>query len=390
MAYENAMKNILVIIPTYEEVDNIGDAIGAIERTAERSHAYHFELLIVDDSSPDGTAQEVRKLQRKYNNLHLLSGRKVGLGQAYIRGFRYALETSDCEAVVMMDADLSHDPADIPKLLRTLDKGTDYVIGSRYTSGGAIPGSWSLRRIVISRVANYVAHILVGTTRDISDMTGGFKAIRRAALEEIDLTAINVNGYVFQVSLLHAFLSHGFRVKEIPITFGSRQNGTSKFRLRDVSEFLYHAYKLNPDAPIQRFVRFGLVGACGSAVNLATLTFLVQIIRINPFVSVAAAIEFSILFNFLLNHYYTFRGYGAFQQSTRREPLESFLRKMVIFNFGALGGAAITFGVFTFFFKVVHLHYLLADAIAIVVAMGWNYWMSTRFVWKTIDIPPKL
>ena len=379
------MKKVLVVIPTYNEAQNVDSVVDAVERVAARSRKYTFELLIVDDHSPDGTAKRVNSLQKKYGNISLSSGRKAGLGRAYIRAFKHAMRRSDCDALVMMDADMSHDPEDIAALLQALDDGADYVIGSRYVTGGTVDASWPLRRVMMSRTANFAARKLVGITDSITDMTGGFKAIRRSSLEAIELETIRASGYIFQVSLLHAFLRQGFQVREVPIRFTDRQNGTSKLRLRDIIEFVYRAYKLNPHAPIQRFVRFGFVGACGSVVNLAVLSLLVRVGHVDVLVAAAIAIEASIVFNFFLNHHYTFKGYGSYGVESRRQPWQAITAKLGKFNIGALGGALISFTTFTMLFKAVHVPYLLADILAIGIAMSWNYFMSTRYVWKAID-----
>jgi dolichol-phosphate mannosyltransferase len=379
------MKKVLVIIPTYNEADNISRLVEAVENVVSRLHSYELSLLIVDDRSPDGTAKKVRLLKKQYKNIQLLSGNKNGLGRAYIRGFQYALKHRDDEIFIMMDADLSHNPKDIPALLKAITQGSDYVIGSRYASGGAISGSWPILRVVTSRVANFVARRLTGITDNVTDLTGGFKAIRREALQEIDLDSLNVKGYIFQVSLLHAFLSNGFKVSEIPITFTDRQHGNSKLRLRDITEFIYRAYKLSPDSPIQKIVRFGFVGTCGAIVNLAILTLLVKLLHSDVLISDLIAIECSIIFNFLLNHFYTFRGYGAYTVRTKKESLNSMLVKMGKFNIGTLGGAAINFLVFSTLFKAVGINYIISDVVAILIAMSWNYFISTRFVWRAID-----
>jgi dolichol-phosphate mannosyltransferase len=379
------MRKVLVIIPTYNEAKNIKQVIDAVEQAALQMRSYDFSILVVDDDSPDGTAKHVKALQKQYDNIGLLTGQKSGLGRAYIRGFEHALKQEGFNVLIMMDGDLSHNPADIPALLKALNTGADYVIGSRYVTGGVISGNWPFTRKINSRVANFVARKLVGTTDTVTDLTGGFKAIRREALEQINLSGLNVSGYIFQVSLLHAFLLKGFRVQEVPITFANRSQGTSKLRMRDIIEFLYCAYKLNPNAPIQRIVRFGFVGACGTIVNLAILTLLIKLVHVNVFLSVAIAIEGSIIFNFLLNHFYTFRGYGSYTVRSQRESLHALLLKMGKFNVGALGGAVISFTTFTLLFKLLHINYFLADIIAIGVAMSWNYYMSTRFVWKAID-----
>jgi dolichol-phosphate mannosyltransferase len=379
------MKKVLVVIPTYNEADNIDQIIGSIERVAERQNTYTFNLLIVDDKSPDGTAKRVAALQKKYANIELLSGNKVGLGKAYIRGFQHALQHGDHDIFVMMDGDLSHNPEDIPALLDAVTQGSDYVIGSRYTVGGSISGNWPMIRKITSRTANFIARKLTGITDNITDLTGGFKAIRREALQSIDLGKLNVKGYIFQVSLLHAFIEHGFSISEVPITFTDRQRGKSKLKLRDVTEFLYKAYKLNPQAPIQKLVRFAFVGTCGAVVNLAILTALVRLFRFEVLPADIIAIEGSIIFNFFFNHLYTFRGYGSYTAQSRRESLNALLVKLGKFNVGTLGGAAINFLTFTFLYKEVEINYVISDLVAIIIAMSWNYFVSTRFVWKAID-----
>lgn len=382
---DGTMRHVLVIIPTYNEVDNINTIIQAVEQASRQLQSFQTDILVVDDHSPDGTAERVKKLQQRFANITLLSGEKAGLGRAYKRGLHYALRQQLYDAFVLMDADLSHDPADIPRLLEPLTQGADYVIGSRYTSGSSIAKDWPRSRVLASRLANVIAHRLSGVEQDIADMTSGFKAIRREALDEIRLDSITANGYMFQVSLLHACLSKGFRVQEVPVTFANRQHGSSKLRLSDVIEFLYQTYKLNPNAPVQRIVRFGLVGACGTVVNLVILTLLVQSGRADVYLSVAVAIECSILFNFFMNHRYTFKGYGAYAVRKQRDTLPALLKKMGKFNIGALGGAFISFTAFTLFFRLLHIPYILSDVVAILAAMSWNYWMSTRFVWKAID-----
>ena len=379
------MKKVLVIIPTYNEVNNIDQVIELVEQVRTKLRSYELSVLIVDDKSPDGTAKHVKTLQKKYDNIKLLSGEKSGLGSAYIRGFNYALKIRDDNVFIMMDADLSHNPEDIPALLKAISKGSDYVIGSRYATGGAISGSWPLIRVITSRVANFVARKLTGITNNVTDLTGGFKAIRREAIQEIDLNALNVKGYIFQVSLLHNFVAKGFKVSEVPITFTDRQNGSSKLRLRDVTEFIYRAYKLNPNAPIQKLTRFGFVGTCGAIVNLAILTILVKLFHSEVLIADLIAIECSIIFNFFLNHFYTFKGYGAYTARTKKESLNSILIKMGKFNIGTLGGAAINFLVFMTLFKATGVNYVISDIVAILIAMSWNYFVSTRFVWRAID-----
>ncbi len=384
-ARKKVAKHIIVLIPTYNEASNIEQVITAVERFAVQSPPNNLNLLIIDDDSPDGTAQQVNILQNKYDNITLISDKKAGLGRAYIRGFRYALAHFNFDILIMMDADLSHDPKEIPELLNKLDQDFDYVIGSRYTNGSSHDNNWPFSRVLMSRCANLLARKLIGRAKDINDITSGFKAMNRTALEQIDIESISAKGYVFQVSLLYAFLQKDFKAAEVPIDFTNRSRGSSKLKLQDIIEFVYQAYKLNPNAPIQRIVRFGFVGACGSLVNLLVLSFLVRVMRMDTLLSAIIAIEVSIIFNFFLNHVYTFKGYGAYKPQQSRQSTSSLLSKLGRFNLGALGGAIISFSVFSLLYKLTAINYLLADTIAIITAMSWNYWMSTRFVWKAID-----
>ncbi len=379
------MKKLLVIIPTYNEASNIENLINSIFSVSQTLKEYSLNILVLDDSSPDGTADIVKRLKTTNKNIYLLSGQKQGIGKALLRGIKYSLSHIDSDITILMDGDMSHDPKDIPTLLDKLDRNNDLVIGSRYVTGGSIDSRWPIKRKLISFIANQVAHRLVGISKNIKDLTSGFKAIKTDSLKQLDLDSINATGYVFEVSFLHAFLAKGFNVSEIPITFKERTNGKSKMRIKDIIEFLYRSYKLSPNAPIQRFVRFGLVGASGTIVNLAVLTFLVKVISLNTYLSVAIAIEISIVSNFFLNHLYTFKGYGSFKLQRRTKPLKDTLYKLIKFNLATLGGATISFITFSILYKYAHLHYLLSDVLSIIIALSWNYFMSIKYIWKTID-----
>lgn len=376
------MKLILVILPTYNERENIELIIGAVFNAGSHIKNTKLDVLVVDDNSPDGTGTIVRKLQKTSRNLHLITGQKAGLGKAYLRGFRYGLKNNKYDAFVMMDADFSHDPSAIPQLIEALDKGSDYVIGSRYVHGGTIPGNWPIRRIFISRVANWLARFLIGFN-GVSDTTGGFKAIKVAALRQVDLEALSAAGYFFQVNLLHEFWSRKLRISEVPITFVDRRFGVSKLKVVDIAEFVYLAYRINPSSRVRRLFRFAFVGACGTVVNLIALHMLVKFGGLTPEVAIIGAIELSIISNFFMNHHYTFsfdRASGA-----ERDTIIMLGTKLLKYNIGALGGALISYIVFTILFRELSFNYLLADLIAIVGAMAWNYWMSTKFIWKIVD-----
>jgi dolichol-phosphate mannosyltransferase len=177
-------------------------------------------------------------------SIHLVNGtRKSGLGRAYERGFAYAIDVLRADVIFQMDADLSHDPDDIPRLLEALRGGADFVIGSRYVAGGGLPESWSRFRKANSRWGNYFARH-IARLRPLRDCTSGFRAIRSSLLRRIEIHRLAKSGYAFLMTLLHEAVRNGARVVEVPIHFGNRAYGESKLGLRDVVEFIAISIRL--------------------------------------------------------------------------------------------------------------------------------------------------
>lgn len=226
----------LVIVPTYNERDNI---VRLVDRVLERDE--RVDMLIVDDASPDGTAEAVAVIAAANPRVHLVrrSG-KLGLGTAYIAGFRWALER-DYQYVLEMDADFSHDPAFVPKFLDAI-ADADLVLGSRYRDGRANVVNWPMTRLLISYFANVYARAVTGLP--VWDATGGFKCFRRKVLEAIDLSAIKSNGYAFQIETTFWAWKLGFRVVEIPIVFSDRMEGSSKMSGSIVREAIWMVWRL--------------------------------------------------------------------------------------------------------------------------------------------------
>ena len=197
-------------------------------------------MLIVDDSSPDGTANKVKELQADYSNLHLEERpTKDGLGTAYIYGFKWAIER-EYDRIVQMDADLSHDPNDVPHLVNLLDEH-DLIVGSRYVEGVSVV-NWPIRRLMLSYGANLYSRIITGMP--IKDSTGGFKAWRREVLEELDLNGVRSQGYSFQIEMNFRTWCKGFRIKEVPIIFVDRTIGESKMSKNIVYEAIFMVWRL--------------------------------------------------------------------------------------------------------------------------------------------------
>lgn len=229
------MRDSLVIIPTYNERENALAIATAVMREAPWA-----DLLFVDDNSPDGTGQILDKLADNEPRVHVLHRRgKEGLGRAYIAGFRWALERH-YEFIFEMDADFSHNPADLARL-RDGAAQADLALGTRYKNGIRVI-NWPLRRLMLSKGAALYVRIITGMP--FTDPTGGFKCYRRALLEELDLDKIRSNGYSFQVEMTHTAWMVGFHIEEVPITFEERREGASKMSGGIVKEALTMVWKL--------------------------------------------------------------------------------------------------------------------------------------------------
>jgi dolichol-phosphate mannosyltransferase len=214
-----------LILPTFDEAENIEAIVAAALAALAGGAREGFRLLVVDDASPDGTGRLADRLAAEHPEVEVLHRtRREGLGPAYLAGFRHAL-AAGAGAVLEMDADFSHDPADLPRLLAAIDAGADLALGSRYVAGGAV-ADWGLARRVLSRGGCAYAQLVLGLP--IRDLTGGFKCFRREVLEAIDLESVHSAGYAFQVELTYRALGRGFRVVEVPIVFRDRRLGRSK------------------------------------------------------------------------------------------------------------------------------------------------------------------
>jgi len=232
----------LIIIPTYNEAENLSPLLQAIF-----SYAPLTDVLIVDDHSPDGTGELADEFQKKDTRVHVLHrAGKLGLGTAYLAGFKFALARS-YDAAFEMDADFSHDPRYLPAFLRAIEDA-DVVIGSRYVVGGGTP-NWSMLRRLISGSGNIFARLMLGIP--VRDCTSGFRCYRRRVLESIDLDAIQSRGYAFQVEMTYRVLMRGFQMIETPIVFMDRRYGNSKMSRAIIVEALTYVLRtrLNRQVP---------------------------------------------------------------------------------------------------------------------------------------------
>ncbi len=355
------------VIPTYNEASNIKPLLQQLVEL----YGDGVTVLVVDDNSPDGTGEIARAFARSHDDIHVLTGEKRGLGVAYIRGIQHAIDELGAEVVVQMDADFSHDPRDAARLLERIAQGADVAIGSRYVKGGGVDMEWSLKRRLLSRWGNLFARWVAGLW-GIRDCTAGFKAIRADVIRQAQLDRLKVTGYVFQVALLNRLMDAGAVIVEEPIYFKDRSQGTTKLGSRDIVEFFLQIWWLRI-LSIKTFIKFCITGSSGVFVNLGSFALLVAI-GLDKFIASPVAIELSVIWNFFLNNFWTFRH----RQLAGRKRIRG-----VKFNLVSLVSLSVSYSTF------VLLSVALPDAapivhqgLSIIPAVLFNYFLNSFWTFK--------
>lgn len=368
--------NVVVVLPTYNERDNITQLLKALSEKTQGIKGYGFKFLVVDDSSPDGTGDLVKQYQKANKNTYLLSGKKQGLGKALLRGLTYAVEELKADILVQMDADLSHDPKSLPEFFERLDAGADYVVGSRYIPGGSIPDNWGIHRKIFSVVGNGIVRYGLGVMA-VHDWTGGYRAYRKEYFLRSRARLERYSGYVFQIAFLHNAIKLGAKVGEVPINFTDRRYGRSKIApseyIRNVLEYV--GRERIKSMQEGTFGKFLIVGSVGFIINTVLLELIVAIWKTPVLGSIIGA-ECAIISNFFLNNGWTFR--------ERRIKERGILPKLLQFNITSLGalviqGISVFIGTGLFGLGVYRLFYVLGVCIGLV----WNYIMYSKVIWKT-------
>ncbi len=297
---------VVVILPTFNEKEHVVPLLKALQEQFLKI-PHDMNILVVDDDSPDGTADVVRGEARTASNVFLITGQKKGPGAASARGLKYAVNELRADAVMEMDTDFSHKPEDVPRLVEALDRGADFVIGSRYAPGGKIP-DWGFLRRANSKWENVLARYIAGIYK-VRDCTTRFRAIRASVIMNIDLDALKVRGYAFRVSVLHEAIVNHAIVREIPVEFVDNRKDQKKKGLSDMAEIMLIACRIRFERS-KTFLKFSVVGATGVAVNLGSFTILMAL-GLNKFIASPVAIELSIISNFLFNNFWTFSDRGG-------------------------------------------------------------------------------
>jgi dolichol-phosphate mannosyltransferase len=369
---QSKLKKACIILPTYNEKDNVGILLPQIFEQASHIGTHELHVLVVDDTSPDGTALVVQDLMRTYPCLHLITGEKKGLGEAYKRGMDHALCTLAPDLIFQMDADLQHSPALIPLFVTLAENGFSLVIGSRFAIGGSTP-NFSLRRRTLSRIGNGLLRFLGGLPA-LRDCTSGYRCIKADLLAKCELGQLSTRGYSFQSSLLFELLRGGARVIEVPIDFPDRQHGASKLSLRDQVEFLLNIFRIR-FRKSEEFCKFLLVGGSGVFVNLGLYIAFSRGLNLPLELASALAIELSIISNFVLNNSFTF---------CRRAPVNGLRNRFLRFHLVAGAAGLVNFGVLLLLAKGWGWWDILANLMGIACATVVNYVLNSRWTWKEL------
>lgn len=378
---------VVVILPTFNEKGNIDKIITLLEEKIFPEIKNHdMAILVADDNSPDGTAEEVRRLMKKWKNIDVNEGPKRGLGAAYIRGMTYAIEKMGADVMFEMDADGQHDPTKIPDFLKKIDEGYDMVIGTRYSDGGSIPSNWPIKRKVFSVFGNILVRSIL-MRFSLHDWTGGYRALKKEVFLKEKEKLLNYNGYIFQISFLHKAVSDKFKIAEVPFHFSDRTLGKSKIApvgyIIDVLQYCITA-RLKE---LERFLKFLVVGGTGFLVQVASQEGSVALGLSHP-LAVGVGAEVSILSNFLCNHFWTFSDTKKIKENSHS------LIKLLKFNVTSLASIFIQIVAVWIAEKElgVNLHlfsYTLPTRIVILIptiilfVIPLNYLIYNKVIWKT-------
>ena len=368
------MFDLTVIIPTFKEEANIRNIVTEVDAVFKRTGT-HGEILIVDDNSPDGTVAIVNDMKKTMPNVKILvRTADHGLSQSVADGFLHA----SSDIFVVIDADLSHPPALIPKMYEEIKAGNDVVIGSRYMDGGGIR-KWPLKRRIISLGATFLGRLLFP---DITDPVSGFFAVRKSVVTPAQLKP---RGYKILLEVLgKGIWEHD---KEIPFEFIDREIGSSKLKIKTIFEYAQQVVDITLYSFAHRrsaawrewkkVFKFGIVGLTGIIVNEGLLICLKEYAGLLLPVASVIAIELSILSNFILNDHWTFRSDQKHIHSQR-------CQRFILFQLVSLGGAVINFIILNALSAYVGMDYRVANIVGILVAFAWNFFVNRRITWKRI------
>jgi dolichol-phosphate mannosyltransferase len=348
------VSKLSIIVPTYNEKENLENLVSQVFASLE---GLDFELIIVDDNSPDGTGKLADQISSRHQNVKVVHrDGKMGLGTAILDG----VKVSEGDFVSVIDADLQHPPELLRSMFLKAESGTDIVIASRYIEGGRIEG-WSFVRRIISKGALWLSHLLLKKTRNVKDTQSGYFILRKNVIENVTL---NARGFKLLIEILVKGKYN--TVAEIPYTFKPRLAGESKMKANEIIDYIKQLVTLSD----YRAFKFVGVGVSGVFVNLGVLWLLVSTINLSGLLAGIAAIEASILSNFLLNDFWTFKD----RRSGR------FLYRLIKCHVSALG-PLINYIVYALLLSLA-INYIVADGVGILLGFVANYFFSEMVIWR--------
>ncbi len=376
-------KTAVVIIPTYNEAATIGDMIDYLfTKTFPAIKDWQMKLLVVDDTSPDGTYKVVQQKQNKYQDLSLsLSKEKAGLGGAYVRGFKYAMKELKADVVIEFDGDFQHPPETIPVMLAEIDAGADYVLGSRKIKDGSNPQDWGFKRVFLSEFGGFTARFILffpfKNFWKITDPTTGLKASRvKGFVDRLDMDHLYSRSFAYKLEFLFKMMALGAKVKEIPLQFGLRESGASKIEPQTAKEILVTVIKLRLNDPFtKKFIKFGIVGFTGYIVNAVGLAAVFNLTGIE-WLAWLISTELAVISNFTWNNLWTFK-------ADKITGLTHLAKKFAQFNFTSAGALLIQtiFGAGLVYLTGLNRQILLPFIIVFLV-LPFNWTMYNRVIWR--------
>ncbi len=379
------MKKAVIVLPSYNEKEGLEKLIPEIFAQEIDKNIWELAVLVADDESSDGSAELVKSLQKNYPNLYLLSGKKEGLGKAYVRAFKYIIDNMNAFVIFEMDADGQHSPKLIPQMLAKIASGDDFVIASRYIMGGGLPKAWGLWRRIVSVVSNNWVARMVFMHFSIHDWTSGYRAIKVWFIKDIIHHLHEKNNYVFQIAILDKAIKSHLKISEIPLKFGLRERGESKM---NTFEYMWQTsvYMIQNSS----FVRFAVVALIGFLIDFGFAYFLSEQFKIAIVRANLISTELAIISNFILNNFW------SFQHKKIDHRARKIIPKFLSFNLVSLGSILIqsvglmlaltylgNFIVWSNSSIVLRSWMIYKVAIIAIFIIPYSYFMYNRFIWKS-------
>jgi dolichol-phosphate mannosyltransferase len=374
------MDKVFIVMPAYNELENLKLMIPDLfEKYFPEIKNAEMHLLIVNDlpisGDGDGSGDFIREEMKKYKNLHLLEGKKGGLGWAYVRGFREAMDLG-ADAVMEMDADFQHPPRFVKPMVEAYLNGADYVIGSRYIKGGSVPKEWAISRKAVSFFGNLFIRLVLLNFK-IHDLTTGFRLSRvKGVLNKIDLEKLmDLDRFAYKVDLLYQSLKLSQKTVEVPLEFASRVKEKSKFNWKEMTATFKVAVVLGIKDK-QKIIKFGIVGATGFVVNFIFLRIF-RSLGLSEFLVWTFATELAIVNNFVFNNIWTFK-------DSTIKGIKALTLKFLQFNLTSAGALAIqsVAGPIGTWLIGTKYDYLVLAFVVLFLVLPYNYFMYTRVIWK--------